>query len=142
MSHYVTLSLGRVYCNEMLGPSHKWSDQIKYDDKNGPTRTIYIVICGPLNSPVHKSRPNNKICSYHSTVCISTFEVYFFRYRARLRKYLYYFTSNIAVGCTGKCRLNVSSRFIGKARFSVSSRLHWAIKLGLGTVSTLEPHWP
>ena len=35
----------------------------------------------------------------------------------------------LTVGCTGK------------GRFGVSSRLHWAIRLGLGTVSTVEPHW-
>ena len=30
----------------------------------------------------------------------------------------------------------------GKGRIGVSSRLHWAIRLGLGTVSTLELYWP
>ena len=36
----------------------------------------------------------------------------------------------LAVGCTGK------------GRVGISGRLHWAITLGLGTVSTLELHWP
>ena len=36
----------------------------------------------------------------------------------------------LAVGCTGK------------ALFTVSSRLHWAIGLGLGTVSTLKQTTP
>ena len=35
-------------CNEIFGPGiHKWSGRTKYDDINGPTRTIYVVISGP-----------------------------------------------------------------------------------------------
>ena len=34
---------------------HKWSGQTKYDDVNGPTRIIYVVISGPpktcINGP-------------------------------------------------------------------------------------------
>ena len=26
---------------------HKWSGRTKYDDINGPTRTIYVIISGP-----------------------------------------------------------------------------------------------
>ena len=42
----------------------------------------------------------------------------------------------LAVGCTGKARFGLAVYCIGKARFRgpirISSRLHWAIRLGLG----------
>ena len=42
----------------------------------------------------------------------------------------------LAVGCTGKARFGLAVDCIGKARFRgpirISSRLHWAIRLGLG----------